>query len=90
MAETVNVGRGNILVKSRIVGVLLPTSDPIKRMIRAAREEGMLFDCTHGKTTRSVVILDTKMLVLSNLNPETLIARMEGKEGKERGDESGK
>ena len=64
----------------RLIALVGPDSAPIKRMIQEAREAGALIDATYGRRTRTVLIMDSDHIVLSALQPETLAARMGGKE----------
>ncbi|MBS7262901.1 MAG: DUF370 domain-containing protein [Eubacteriales bacterium] len=62
---------------SRIIAVLSPDSAPIKRIIQEAKEGGRLVDATYGRKTRAVILVDTGLIVLSPIQPETVAARLE-------------
>ena len=81
----INIGFGNVVVAQRILAVLSPDSAPIKRMIQEAKERGMLIDASFGRSTRSVLLMDTDHVILSALGPEQLSGR--GSEVKEDGAE---
>ena len=81
----INIGFGNVVAAQRILAVLSPDSAPIKRMIQEAKERGMLVDASFGRSTRSVLLMDTDHLILSALGPEQLSGR--GSEVKEDGAE---
>ena len=81
----VNIGFGNVVAAQRILAVLSPDSAPIKRMIQEAKERGMLVDASFGRSTRSVLLMDTDHVILSALGPEQLSGR--GSEVKEDGAE---
>lgn len=81
----INIGFGNVVAAQRILAVLSPDSAPIKRMIQEAKERGMLVDASFGRSTRSVLLMDTDHVILSALGPEQLSGR--GSEGKEDGAE---
>lgn len=68
----VNIGFGNMINASRVIGIVSPDSAPVKRMVQDAKEKGMLIDATHGRKTRAVIIADSDHLVLSYLHPEKL------------------
>ena len=72
----VNIGYGNSVSAQRVVAVVNPESAPIKRMIADARENGSLLDATCGRRTRAVLITDSRHVILSALQPETIISRM--------------
>jgi len=75
----INVGFSNLVSAERIVAIASPDSAPLKRLIQESREEGRAIDCTCGKKTKSVIITDSDHVILSALPPETLSARLEGK-----------
>ncbi len=81
----INIGFGNVVAAQRILAVLCPDSAPIKRMIQEAKERGMLIDASFGRSTRSVLLMDTDHVILSALGPEQLSGR--GSEVKEDGAE---
>ena len=76
----VNIGFGNVVATERILAILSPDSAPIKRMIQEAKERGMLIDASFGRSTRSVLLMDTDHVILSAAQPETLSARGTEKE----------
>ena len=81
----INIGFGNVVAAQRILAVLSPDSAPIKRMIQEAKERGMLVDASFGRSTRSVLLMETDHVILSALGPEQLSGR--GSEVKEDGAE---
>ena len=81
----INIGFGNVVAAQRILAVLSPDSAPITRMIEEAKERGMLVDASFGRSTRSVLLMDTDHVILSALGPEQLSGR--GSEVKEDGAE---
>ena len=76
----VNVGFGNMISAERLIAVIGPDSAPVKRMVQEARESGELIDATYGRRTRAVLVMDSDHIILSALLPETVAARMGGKE----------
>ena len=76
----INIGFGNVVAAERILAVLSPDSAPIKRMMQEAKERGMLVDASFGRSTRSVLLMDTDHVILSALLPEQLAARGTEKE----------
>ena len=83
--KLINIGFGNLVSAGRVVAVVSPDSAPIKRMIQEAKERGMLVDASFGRSTRSVLLMDTDHVILSALGPEQLSGR--GSEVKEDGAE---
>lgn len=76
--KLVNVGFGNMVAANRVVSVVSPDSAPIKRIIREAEDRGILVNATYGRKTRSVVVMDSKHIVLSAIMPEKLALRLDG------------
>ena len=83
--QLVNIGFGNLVSLRRLIAIVSPDSAPIKRMIQEAKERGMLVDASFGRSTRSVLLMDTDHVILSALGPEQLSGR--GSEVKEDGAE---
>jgi hypothetical protein len=70
-----NVGYGNVVVASRVIAIVSPQSAPMKRLRDWAEGEGKLIDATQGRRTRSILVTDSGHVVLSAVNPETILAR---------------
>lgn len=75
----VGIGFGNLISAERVISILSPESAPIKRMIQDIRERGLLIDASFGRSTKSVIVMDSGNIVLSALPPETLAVRFEEK-----------
>ena len=86
--KLLNIGFGNMVSPDRLVAIVSPDSAPIKRMIQEGRDRGMLIDATYGRKTRSVVIMDSDHIVLSAIRPDTVAARLNGKEAVEEEEQS--
>ena len=81
--KLINIGFGNLVSAGRVVAVVSPDSAPVKRLVKEARERGMLIDASYGRSTRAVLIMDSDHVVLSALTPETVASRAAGQpEGK--------
>lgn len=78
--KLVGIGFGNLVSAERVVSILSPDSAPIKRMIQDQREKGLLVDASFGRSTRSVLLMDSGNVILSALPPETLAERFQEKE----------
>ncbi len=83
----VNVGFNNILNADRIVAVVGSDSAPSKRLMQDAKDMGRAIDCTSGRKTRSILVMDSDHVILSAIQPETLAARLEGSTDSENEDE---
>lgn len=75
--KLVHVGFGNMLVAERIVAIIHPSSAPIKRLKEEAKEGSRLIDATQGRKTRAIIITDSNHVVLSAIQPETIVHRFE-------------
>lgn len=71
-----HVGGGASILADRIVAVVLPDSEPIRRQHRKARKEGYLIDLCRGRKIRAVLYLDTGQLAIVPLTPETVSHRL--------------
>jgi regulator of extracellular matrix RemA (YlzA/DUF370 family) len=70
-----NIGYGNVVAGGRVVAIVSPQSAPMKRLRDWAEGEGKLIDATQGRRTRSILVLDSGHVVLSAVNPETILSR---------------
>ena len=75
--KLIGIGFGNLVSAQRILSVVSPESAPIKRMIQDVRERGLLIDASFGRSTRSVIIMDSGHVILSALTPDTLGLRID-------------
>jgi len=70
-----NIGFGGTVVADRVVAIVSPNSAPMKRLKDEAREDKRLIDATHGRRTRSIIIMDSNHIVLSAIQAETVSQR---------------
>ena len=84
--KLINIGFGNMVSAGRVVAVVSPDSAPVKRLVKEARERGMLIDATYGRKTQAVLIMDTGHAVLSALPPDAVQARVEATDTETGGD----
>jgi regulator of extracellular matrix RemA (YlzA/DUF370 family) len=85
----VHIGFGNMVVADRVVAIINPSSAPIKRMRDEAREAGLLVDATQGRKTRAVLVMDSKHVIISAIQPETISARFEENDDEENAKQGG-
>lgn len=71
----INIGFGNYVLASRVIGIVNPASSPMKRLREDARGEGRLIDATQGRKTRSILVTDSNHIILSAIQPETISQR---------------
>ncbi len=74
----VHVGFGNMLVAERIVAIIQPSSSPVKRLKEEARDAGRLIEATKGGKTRAIIVTDSNHVLLSAIQPETIVNRIIG------------
>ena len=74
----VNVGFNNMVNAERVIAVIASDSVPAKRLIQDAKDSGRAIDCTSGRKTRSVAIMDSDHIVLSAIQNETISQRLNG------------
>lgn len=72
----VNIGFGNAVLAERVVAVITPSSASGKRLRDEARDSSLLIDATHGRKTRAIIIMDSRHIVLSAMQPETIANRL--------------
>ncbi|CAN2040389.1 putative regulatory protein Dalk_1931 [Candidatus Magnetomoraceae bacterium gMMP-15] len=72
-----NIGFGNTVVAERVIAIVSPNSAPMKRLRDEARKEMRLVDSTHGRKTRSIIVMDSNHIVLSAIQAETISQRYE-------------
>jgi len=70
-----NIGFGNTVVAERVVAIVSPNSAPMKRLKDEAKDEKLLIDATHGRKTRSIIVMDSNHIVLSAIQAETISQR---------------
>ena len=75
--KLIGIGFGNLIAAERVLAIISPESAHIKRMIQDARERGVLIDASFGRSTRTVIVADNGMVILSALTSEVLAARMD-------------
>ena len=72
----INIGFGNMVSAGRIVAIASPDSEPIKRLVRDAKEAGNVIDVSCGRRTRAVIVTDSNHVILSAIQTETITNRL--------------
>ena len=75
--QLINIGFGNIVSANRIISIVSPESEPIKRLVQEAKDSKMAIDATYGRRTRAVIIMDSGHIILSAVQPETVAGRLD-------------
>lgn len=71
----VHIGFGNMVAADKVIAVIQPSSAPMKRLKEEAKDGGRLIDATQGRKTRAVLITDSNHVILSAIQPETIVHR---------------
>lgn len=77
---TINIGYSNFVNADHVVAIVNPESAPIKRMVQEAKDSGRCIDSTYGRRTRAVLVMTNGSIVLSAIQPATIIDRNAPKE----------
>ena len=80
--KLINIGFGSMIAAGRMLAIVAPDSAPIKRVVQEARDRGMLIDASYGRSTRSVILMDTDHVVLSSVECDQLAQRLQQEETK--------
>lgn len=70
-----NIGFGSSVVAEEVIAIVAPNSAPMKRLKDEAKEEKRLIDATHGRKTRSIIVMKTNHIVLSAMQSDTISQR---------------
>ena len=70
-----NIGFGSTVVADRVVSIVSPNSAPMKRLKDEAKKNNRLVDATHGRRTRSIIVMDSNHVVLSAIQADTISQR---------------
>lgn len=73
--KLINIGFGNYVLAKRVIGIVNPSSSPMKRLREDAKNESRLIDATQGRKTRSILITDSNHVILSSIQPDTISQR---------------
>jgi regulator of extracellular matrix RemA (YlzA/DUF370 family) len=74
--ELVHVGFGNVIAVNRVIALLSVNQQPVKRLVREAREKDRLIDATHGRKAKTVVLFETGHMMLAAVTAETIAHRL--------------
>ena len=74
--KLIDIGFGSVVAADRVLAMVAPDSAPIKRIVQEAKERAMLIDASYGRSTKSVILMDTDHVILSARTPEELTAQL--------------
>lgn len=75
--KLVNIGFGNLINADRVIAILSPESDPVKKIVKESKAKSTLIDATHGRKTMSVIVTDSENVVLSYLDLKQVAAKFD-------------
>ena len=84
----IGIGFGSYIAAEKIVAVLAPDSAPIKRVIADARDRGLLIDASFGRSTRSVLQMNSNHVILSSLSPDEILKDLRDDQSEYGGNQS--
>lgn len=70
--KLVDIGEGNMISASHLIAMIGPDSAPSKRLVQNAKNSMILIDASHGKKTRSILIMDSGHVILSSLETDEI------------------
>ena len=71
----ISIGLGNYVAAEHIIAIVSPESAPVKRMVQDAKDNNTAVDATFGRRTRAVLVMNSGQVVLSPIQPQTIIER---------------
>ena len=74
--ELVHIGFGNVIAVNRVIAFLSINQQPIKRLLREAREKELLIDATHGRKAKTAILFETGHMMLAAVTAETIAHRL--------------
>ncbi|MEW6616229.1 MAG: DUF370 domain-containing protein [Thermodesulfobacteriota bacterium] len=80
--KLLNIGFGNVVVSSRVVAIVSPSSAPMKRLKDEAKKDKRLIDASQGRKTRSIIVTDSNHVILSAVQAETVAQRFDSDDSK--------
>ena len=78
--KTLNIGFNNFVIDEHVISIIVPDTAPSRRLREDAINRAALVDATAGRKTRAIIIMDNGFIILSSVNVETLIQRIEQNE----------
>ena len=78
--KTLNIGFNNFVIDEHVISIIVPDTAPSRRLREDAKNRDALIDATAERKTRAIIIMDNGFIILSSVNVETLIQRIEQNE----------
>ncbi len=74
--KPIHIGFDNIIFMNRVVAMLSPKQQPVKRIVQEAKGKELLIDATHARKAKCVIILDTGHVVIAAISAEAIVRRL--------------
>jgi regulator of extracellular matrix RemA (YlzA/DUF370 family) len=71
-----DIGFKNYVKIERIVSVIPSKTTKARWIIKEALANRKVVNCTHGSKTKSIIILDSRHIILSNLKSSSILKRL--------------
>ena len=76
MQKLINVGYGNNINIDKVLARVNAESAPSKRLIKNAKEKGVIVDATEGNKTAAIIVMESDKVVLSAISADTIRKRI--------------
>ncbi len=76
MQKLINVGYGNNINIDKVLAIVNAESAPSKRLIKNAKEKGVIVDATEGNKTAAIIVMESDKVVLSAISADTIRKRI--------------
>lgn len=73
--QFIDAGYGNLINAARIVTIGSFDSAPMKRLSQDAKEAGLAIDITCGHKCRSIIVTDSRHIILCALEPDEIASQ---------------
>lgn len=76
MRKVINVGYGNNVNIDKVLAIVNAESSPSRRLIKNAKEKGLVVDATEGNKTAAIIVMESDKVVLSAISADTIRKRI--------------
>ena len=74
--QIIPLGFDNLALSRRVIAAVSAQTKPTERLSGSGRKLNKLIDATAGRKTRCAIITDSDQVILSSLQPQTLMTRL--------------
>lgn len=76
MRKVINIGYGNNVNIDKVLAIVNAESSPSRRLIKNAKEKGLVVDATEGNKTAAIIVMESDKVVLSAISADTIRKRI--------------